>query len=1023
MKKFKKVLGTTLAVTMAIGSIGLVPVEVKAVTSSFNYAEALQKSIMFYEFQKSGDLPENQRNNWRGDSGMSDGADVGLDLTGGWYDAGDHVKFNLPMSYTSTMLAWSVIEDKEAYIESGQYDYILDEIKWANDYFIKCHPSANVYYYQVGDGGADHAFWGAAEILQMERPSYKLDLNNPGASVSAETAASLAAAAIIFKDIDPSYAANCLKHAKELYNFAEITKSDTAYDSVAGPYYKAWSGFYDELSWAGAWLHLATGEETYLTKAEKYVDNWGRENQSATIAYKWAHSWDDVHQGAALLLAKITNKDIYKTVTENHLDYWTTGFNGSRIKYTPKGLAWLDSWGSLRYATTTAFLASVYAEWSGCTPSKVTTYKNFAKAQADYALGSTGRSFVVGYGVDSPTRPHHRTAHGSWVNNLSGEPLTHRHTLVGALVGGPDSNDNYTDSISDYVSNEVACDYNAGFTGLLAKMYKEYGGTPIANLNAIETVGEEIYLEAGINAKDQTNAINFIELKTVVYNKTAWPARVTDKLSYNYFLDLTDVIAQGYTANDMKVTTNYNQSGAKVSQVLPWDEANHIYYVNVDLAGAKIYPGGQSEYKSELQFRIAAPGKWDFTKSFSYTGLGASGSNALVKANNMAVYDQGKLIFGQEPKGSVEVFEPVVQMTAPVNGTAYDFTQSAEAITIKAAASVVESTITKVEFYVNGTKLGESTKAPYEITFNPSGFSTKPNGIETYTITAKATAENGKAKTGEAVQISVKLPVIEAPKVVITAPVADTVFPEGTKTVEVSAVAGVNEGSISKVEFYANGTKFGESTVAVDGVYTSTYKVTGTIPEAGILTPIIFTAKAISDLNQIGEAEAVTVQLQLDVLVPPVADFTLAVSNTNGNQEVVNTLTNNFILKHLGGSDVELSRLKIRYYYTADGAASQNFWCDNASAQMNKDPWYAVYTSKVQGNIVPMSQQKETADCYIEIVFNTTDLLTSDTQLTIATRTAKEDWSNYNQANDFSFGANDKIAIYYDNELIVGMEP
>ena len=60
-------------------------------TGKFNYGEALQKSILFYELQRSGVLPENTRCNWRGDSGLTDGADNGIDLTGGWYDAGDHV--------------------------------------------------------------------------------------------------------------------------------------------------------------------------------------------------------------------------------------------------------------------------------------------------------------------------------------------------------------------------------------------------------------------------------------------------------------------------------------------------------------------------------------------------------------------------------------------------------------------------------------------------------------------------------------------------------------------------------------------------------------------------------------------------------------------------------------------------------------------------------------------------------------------------------------------------------------------
>ena len=86
----------------------------RAGTGDFNYGEALQKSLLFYELQRSGDLPDDIRTNWRGDSGMSDGADNGVDLTGGLYDAGDNAKFNLPMAYTASMLEWSVYEDKDA---------------------------------------------------------------------------------------------------------------------------------------------------------------------------------------------------------------------------------------------------------------------------------------------------------------------------------------------------------------------------------------------------------------------------------------------------------------------------------------------------------------------------------------------------------------------------------------------------------------------------------------------------------------------------------------------------------------------------------------------------------------------------------------------------------------------------------------------------------------------------------------------------------------------------------------------
>jgi len=66
-------------------------------SASFNYAEALQKALYFYEAQQSGGLSPNNRVEWRGPSCMTDGQDIGRDLTGGWYDAGDHWTANLEL--------------------------------------------------------------------------------------------------------------------------------------------------------------------------------------------------------------------------------------------------------------------------------------------------------------------------------------------------------------------------------------------------------------------------------------------------------------------------------------------------------------------------------------------------------------------------------------------------------------------------------------------------------------------------------------------------------------------------------------------------------------------------------------------------------------------------------------------------------------------------------------------------------------------------------------------------------------
>lgn len=601
-------------------------------TGAFNYGEALQKSLLFYELQRSGDIDEETaRTNWRGDSGMTDGSDVGLDLTGGLYDAGDNVKFNLPMAYTASMLAWSVYEDRSAYEQCGQLDYALGNIKWICDYLIKCHPEDEVYYYQVGDGNADHAWWGACEVMQMNRPSFRVDKSNPGSTVVGEAAAALAACSSVFAETDKEYAEKCLDHAIRLYKFAEDTKSDAGYTAANG-FYNSWSGFCDELAWAAVWLYIATGDGLWLDKAKTY-------EAQCEGNYKWTMCWDDKYTGAVCLLANLTGDSAYKQKIEKNLDWWC-GKGGESVTYTPKGLAWIDQWGSLRYATTSAFIAASYAEGGSCPSDKVKAYTDFCESQINYALGSTGRSFVVGFGENPPEHPHHRTAQGSWADNMS-EPNYHRHTLFGALVGGPDASDGYTDTVSDYNKNEVADDYNAGFTGALVKMYKKYGGETLKDFGAVEDIGEEMYVEYRINASGE----GFTEIKTMVYNQSAWPARVADDLELRYFVNLSEL------ADPSSVTVSLNYAeGAAFGGLYEWDKENGIYYVSIDFGGSKIYPGGQSAYKKEVQFRMAAGG-WSPDNDPSFAELSGTNGSELVRANSLALYEDGKLVFGSEPDG------------------------------------------------------------------------------------------------------------------------------------------------------------------------------------------------------------------------------------------------------------------------------------------------------------------------------------------------------------------------------------
>lgn len=983
----KKILSVFLVLSVIIS---LFPSKITKAETNYNYGEALQKAIMFYEFQRSGELPENQRDNWRGDSGLNDGSDVGLDLTGGWYDAGDHVKFNLPMAYSAAMLAWAVYEEEEAFVQSGQIDYILDAIKWVSDYLIKCHPEANVFYYQVGDGNLDHSWWGAAEVMQMKRPSYKVDLANPGSSVVGEAAAALAATGLVFKDKDPAYAATCIQHAKELYAFAETTKSDKGYTAANG-FYTSYSGFYDELSWAGAWLYLATSDNAYLTKAESYVGNWGTEPQSTTLAYKWGQSWDDVHYGAAVLLARITNKEIYKTNVEMHLDYWTTGYNGNRISYTPKGLAWLDSWGALRYATTTAFLASVYADWSGCSDYKATTYRTFAKQQVDYALGSTGRSFVVGYGTNSPEHPHHRTAHGSWTDSQS-QPVDHRHTIYGALVGGPGRDDSYTDEIGNYVNNEIACDYNAGFVGALAKVYKQYGGTPIANFTAIEEkTNDEFFVEAGINASGN----NFVEIKALLNNRSGWPAKVGDKLSFNYFIDITEAVKLGYTKDSFTVTTNYN-SGAVVSKLLPWDEANNIYYVNVDFTGTKIYPGGLSAYRKEIQFRIAGPQNtnfWDSTNDYSFADLTGVTSGATVKTSYIPVYDAGVLVYGLEPGN------------AATNSKITPTTANFDKYTSNQADVIVTTTLNGNVFH--GIKNG-TTALVAGTDYTVSG--------DVVTILKSYLAKQSIGTTRLTFDFS------QGVDPVLTITVADTtpsasISPTTAEFDKVLSNQNDIEVALALNGHSLLGIKNGTNALIADVDYTVAGN-TVTILKSYLAKQAVSKVNLVFDFSA-GNDATLTITIK-DSSVVVSGDIKVQMFNGNASAST-NGIAPKIKLMNTGTNNIALSDVVLRYYYTIDGEKAQNFWCD----------WSSAGSANVTGKFVKMESAKAEADYYLEIGFTSgAGSLAAGQSIEVQVRFSKTDWTNYTQTGDYSFSSSNSSYVdwnqmtgYIGGSLVWGVEP
>jgi endoglucanase len=74
-----------------------------------------------------------------------------VDLVGGYYDSGDHVKFGFPMAFSVTMLSWATVEFEKELIAANELKHTLDAIRWGTDYFLKAHKEPNALWVQVSN--------------------------------------------------------------------------------------------------------------------------------------------------------------------------------------------------------------------------------------------------------------------------------------------------------------------------------------------------------------------------------------------------------------------------------------------------------------------------------------------------------------------------------------------------------------------------------------------------------------------------------------------------------------------------------------------------------------------------------------------------------------------------------------------------------------------------------------------------------------------------------------------------------
>ncbi|KAL3739074.1 hypothetical protein ACJRO7_020467 [Eucalyptus globulus] len=390
-----------------------------------------------------------------------------IDLTGGYYDAGDNVKFGFPMAFAISMLSWS-----------NELLNALDAIQRRTDYLIKVHTQPNVLYGEVGDGDSDHACWQRPEDMTTPGTAYKIDEQHLGADLAGETMAAFAAASIAFVPMDSNYSAQLLTHARQVYDFASLHR---------GHYQKSIPGAQKFYSSSG-----------YELLAPVKIDTGGVRTQFSRDD-KFRRRPNPRCQGISQLVCQIVfvNKllmedkfgDFYATAAqyqkraEQFICNCLQKGDGNFHK-TPGGLLWFLPRNNLQYTSTAAFVSAViiialYTDYLApkhasiqCPNSIMLSFDliMLAQSQAGYILRANPNniSYMIGYGSRCPTHVHHMGA--SIVSMKNDSAPVSCSQGYGFNRQGPDGQDGYTDARTNYQQAEPATINTAPFVGLLASL-------------------------------------------------------------------------------------------------------------------------------------------------------------------------------------------------------------------------------------------------------------------------------------------------------------------------------------------------------------------------------------------------------------------------------------------------------------------------------------------------------------------------------------------------------------------------
>ncbi|MDX8032053.1 glycoside hydrolase family 9 protein [Lentzea sp. BCCO 10_0856] len=406
--------------------------------------------------------------------------DYSLDVSGGWYDAGDHGKYVV----NGALAAWQLMDLYERSLyrldieglrdgllaipeQDNRVPDVLDEARWEVEFLLKMQvpadkPLAGMAHHKIHD-----LAWTPHPTIPHNdaQPRY---LHAPSTAATLNLAAAGAQCARIWKLWDRAFAQRCLTAAETAWQAALANPSRFAprEDSVGGGPYDD-TNVTDEFSWAAAELYATTGNRDFLSKVTTTLTPAG-------------FSWKDTGALADLTIVRLpfrfpidrvlAARSRVLQVADGHVrDLKSQGYPNPS-----KPSDGLYAWGSTSATTNAAVIMAMAYDLS-----LKREYSDAVLESMDYLLGRNGlnQSFVSGYGERASKNQHHR----HWAHQV--DPRL-PNPPAGALAGGPNSGLQdpvaqqnlrgcapakcYIDELGSWSTNEVAINWNSSLAWIAA---------------------------------------------------------------------------------------------------------------------------------------------------------------------------------------------------------------------------------------------------------------------------------------------------------------------------------------------------------------------------------------------------------------------------------------------------------------------------------------------------------------------------------------------------------------------------